>query len=457
MTCRLKPVVQAETEVRYRMAWLCPVCTLYKREPYELNATPFPLKPSSKQNQGEEHLNGKKHKKRLQEVGTELFSRESMTTFFGFVGGAMPDMDQKSPEEAFKEYTRSCGADPDQVMPLVKADPPPPPPPPTPADRLVWQRSGKPVNVCREIISDVFAIDKDSGRRFTRILCCWDDPVVGTECKRPACPFLHASTFDSTFPSDRNFRDLFAVVPCCFAGMHNRNTTHYECKWHGSRYRDTRWYVPKFLLDGEIKPEGDRVRPSHGVEVVPFLDRGAWRFHRGSSRMQGPRTKKPKEPPGSCDGDSEALATVRTADSSSAAGGACEERRRLQNIGQRLQNKLKDEDGSNSRMQGPGTKKVKEPPGSCHGDSEALATVRAADSGSAADGVCEERRRLQNVRQRLQNELEEEERIIAEHEQLAERKRCEIATIDEDLLCQERITESWTRWKTWEEDDAESD
>ena len=98
------------------MAWVCPLCLT------SLNSVPFPLDARVKDpNQGEEHLVGKKHKKALERARVtkvDIFTRTFMTRFLASVDTeqALPDFDLVSPEQAFREYTRRCGANPDDVM-----------------------------------------------------------------------------------------------------------------------------------------------------------------------------------------------------------------------------------------------------------------------------------------------------------------------------------------------------
>ena len=154
-------------------------------------------------------------------------------------------------------------------------------------------------------MSDIFAVATDpSSTRFTRLLCCWDDPRIGTTgCLRKNCPLLHASVLydkNQNLVKKKRFCDLFEVVPCNFAGMCSKDGTGRKgCSFHMQRYTSAAdWDVPRFELEEaeavDSNAVASRIRPAHGgEEVVPhFVCEKAKKMHwaliPGKSQAQPP-------------------------------------------------------------------------------------------------------------------------------------------------------------------------
>ena len=105
--------------------WICPACTLFRGQICVLNSAPFRPDQEEKDNQGTDHLGGKKHQRAMKHVGQTLLSPESVTEFFTYVAGPEPDLTRISPVKALKDYIEECGGDPE--LTIVHFAPPPPP------------------------------------------------------------------------------------------------------------------------------------------------------------------------------------------------------------------------------------------------------------------------------------------------------------------------------------------
>ena len=103
-----------------------------------------------------------------------------------------------------------------------------------------------------------------------RMLCCWDDKNTckGNGCVREPCPLAHATKFAEPYPEAE--ADLYAVMPCNFAGMEG------GCRYHQCKFiaHDWNWTVPLFRLTQTDSPRNDEraVMP----ELLPFYDGAKW-------------------------------------------------------------------------------------------------------------------------------------------------------------------------------------
>ena len=84
--------------------WTCPACTLFRGQRCILNSAPFRPGSEEKDNQGTDHLGGKKHQRAMKHVGQTLLMPEPMTEFFTYIEGPKPDLTRISPVQALKDY-----------------------------------------------------------------------------------------------------------------------------------------------------------------------------------------------------------------------------------------------------------------------------------------------------------------------------------------------------------------
>ena len=123
-------------------------------------------------------------------------------------------------------------------------------------------------DVKRSIASPTFAKTWSAdGVAWTKLVCCWDDASLPSECIRENCPYRHPRDMLAQQPGATH--DWFALIPCTFAGMGD------GCKWHRHRLNARKWFVPKFELQDE-----PCTQPPHqgeeGMELVPVYNGQRW-------------------------------------------------------------------------------------------------------------------------------------------------------------------------------------
>ena len=87
--------------------WTCPACTLFRGQRCILNSAPY-RPEGEKDNQGTDHLGGKKHQRAMKHVGQTLLSPESVTEFFTYVEGPKPNIARIGPIQALKDYIQQA-------------------------------------------------------------------------------------------------------------------------------------------------------------------------------------------------------------------------------------------------------------------------------------------------------------------------------------------------------------
>ena len=248
------------TYVRANMpSWVCPTCLT------ELNAAPYGTNEGA--NQGNDHLKGKRHLRRMKAV--DMSNEDVYRRFCIKIGRSVPDFHATSPIHDFKDYTDECGGNGKMTIENFAAPPPPLP-------REDGRRPRIKYSVRRNIYSEPFATviptsttPMVGGRKFkVRMLCCFDDKNTCNGCVREHCPFAHATKFAEQYPEAE--ADLYAVMPCNFAGMEG------GCRYHQCKFiaHDWNWTVPLFRLTATDSPRNDEraVMP----ELLPFYDGAKW-------------------------------------------------------------------------------------------------------------------------------------------------------------------------------------
>ena len=161
-------------------SWVCPTCLT------ELNAAPYG--PNERANQGNDHLKGKRHLRRMKAV--DISNEDVYRRFCIKIGRSVPDFHATSPLHDFKDYTDQCGGNGELTIENFAA-----PPPPLPREEDGRRRSIKCTE--RNIYSEPFAtvIPTDTTQMVggskcrVRMLCCWDDKRTCHGCVRENCPF----------------------------------------------------------------------------------------------------------------------------------------------------------------------------------------------------------------------------------------------------------------------------
>ena len=226
--------------------WLCPACTLFYEEPLKLNTAPF---SKGERCQGAGHLNGKKHRKAMNNLGESLQLPATWNAFFDYVHEfPKPDLNRITPMEALMEYTAQCGGDAEKTAShFINHVPSPVAPDP-----------GRPKikAVVRDIASKAYARSSvPAAGGWIRLLYCWDDPTTNSTCQRDSCPYIHVSDLLASHP-EMTSEELFGIIPCAFAGMKE------GCRWHSKWFRSSQlWNVPEI----EFAANEEETRPLEGV------------------------------------------------------------------------------------------------------------------------------------------------------------------------------------------------
>ena len=232
-----------------------------------LNTAPFSPR-NEKQCQGWDHMHGKKHRKAMNCVGSSLFTADNIAKCFDYIkksdSRALVEdilLDECSPLEAFKLYTKNCGGDPEMMM-IHCAPPPPPVVPPGPQRGVIKE-------VIRNIQSRTYGHRHGKhGEEWITLLCCYDDSKLKSQCKRQNCPFYHANVLALQQPDSAV--DFFKLIPCCHAGMTG------GCRFHKDRLASKSWAVDPFQLADKGK-EPAAVPPT-GTQYIAVHDQGKWQI-----------------------------------------------------------------------------------------------------------------------------------------------------------------------------------
>ena len=260
-------------------SWACPACTVFQEKRYVLNSAPYRL--DKKDNQGTDHVKGKKHRRAMKHIGSHLLCKKTVDEFFDYLDDyPKPDLSRIDPALALMEYIANCEGDADKTM--VHLTPPPPSPLDMPMQRPMIKA------VVRNIISKPYATSYGTHEtRWTRLLCCWDDSVDGSRCIREDCPYLHWRDLLNQHP-EATAHGLYELVPCTFAG------TGKGCRWHGSQFHGCgEWDTPLFELEtmGE-NPTTPVAQPPASEGAVEYVPK-----HTGSQWTLLPRRKTGGESP----------------------------------------------------------------------------------------------------------------------------------------------------------------
>ena len=135
-----------------------------------------------------------------------VLTAEGMQEFFSYLAGPQPNLAHMSPRQALHTYTAERGGNPEKTVDHFEN-----------SEVLMPASTDRRNNITyvrRNIASPHYATSRvGDGVGWTKLLCCFDDPLLGCECKRTACPYRHATEHAS------GEQDLFQLIPCTFAGM----------------------------------------------------------------------------------------------------------------------------------------------------------------------------------------------------------------------------------------------
>ena len=168
--------------------WMCPTCSIAKQRPYIVNSAPYRADLNDSINQGNNHLEGQRHLRCSERIGSSLFSLENMDFFFGScIDEPIPDWTTITPQQALRNYFKKCGGDPDKAIADLAS------PPVVTRSTLV---------VKRNITSSPYASTRlNDEANYCKLLCCWDDPLKSQKCLRKNCPYLHVSDIAEQQPT----------------------------------------------------------------------------------------------------------------------------------------------------------------------------------------------------------------------------------------------------------------